>query len=188
MLDAFGISRAILPDCVGTSRDYGTLSIGEQRIPLRVCTGDQSAAAYAYGRPVETAALVNVGTGAFMITDFVPGSVATLKRNPNYWDKDPIGPGKGNALPYIDELRYLIIPDASTREAAMRTGKIDQWGLTGDQWETVNTLKKNVPALLAGLAFIDRFDVDRSEHLSLFIDHHEIAPTAVRLNFLSIEN
>ncbi len=91
----------------------------------------------------------NVGTGAFMITDFVPGSVATLKRNPNYWDKDPIGPGKGNALPYIDELRYLIIPDASTREAAMRTGKIDQWGLTGDQWETVNTLKKNVPALLA---------------------------------------
>jgi glycerol kinase len=66
LLDAFGIPRAILPDCVGTSRDYGTLSVGEQRIPLRACTGDQSAAAYAYGRPVETAALVNVGTGAFV--------------------------------------------------------------------------------------------------------------------------
>jgi peptide/nickel transport system substrate-binding protein len=89
----------------------------------------------------------NVGTGPFMITDYVPGSVVTLKKNPNYWGKDPIGPGKGNQLPYIDELRYLIIPDASTQEAAMRTGKIDQWSLLGEQWETVATLTKGVPAL-----------------------------------------
>jgi peptide/nickel transport system substrate-binding protein len=91
----------------------------------------------------------NVGTGPYMITDFISGSVATLKKNPNYWDKDPIGPGKGNQLPYIDEIRYLIIPDGSTREAAMRTGKIDQMALTGEQWETVNLLKKNAPALLS---------------------------------------
>ena len=96
----------------------------------------------------------NVGTGPFMLTDFVPGSVATLKKNPQYWDTDPIGPGKGNKLPYVDELRYLIIPDGSTREAAMRTGKIDQWGLTGDQWETAETLRKGVPALLQADATI----------------------------------
>ena len=91
----------------------------------------------------------NVGTGPFMITDFVSGSVATLKKNPNYWGVDPIGPGKGSKLPYIDELRYLIIPDASTREAAVRTGKIDQIGLTGEGWETADLLKKNAPALLS---------------------------------------
>ena len=66
LLDAFGIPRGILPDCVGTNDEYGTLVVGERRIPLRACTGDQSAAAYAFGRPVETAALVNVGTGAFV--------------------------------------------------------------------------------------------------------------------------
>ena len=91
----------------------------------------------------------NVGTGPFMITDFVSGSVATLKKNTNYWGVDPIGPGKGNKLPYVDELRYLVIPDPSTREAAMRTGKIDQMGLSGEQWETADLLKKNVPVLLS---------------------------------------
>lgn len=67
----------------------------------------------------------SVGTGAFIINDYVSGSVITLVKNPNYWDKDPIGPGKGNQLPYLSTLRYLIMPDASTRLAALRTGKID---------------------------------------------------------------
>jgi peptide/nickel transport system substrate-binding protein len=67
----------------------------------------------------------SVGTGPFMLTDVVPGSRMLLERNPNYWGTDPIGPGQGNQLPYIDSLQYLIIPDASTRLAALRTGKID---------------------------------------------------------------
>jgi pyruvate/oxaloacetate carboxyltransferase len=44
----------------------------------------------------------SVGTGPFMLTDLVASSSATLVRNPNYWDKDPVGPGKGNQLPYLD--------------------------------------------------------------------------------------
>lgn len=67
----------------------------------------------------------SVGTGPFMLTDFVPGSSATLVRNPNYWDKDPVGPGKGNQLPYVDKVRLLIITDISTRLAAMRTARLD---------------------------------------------------------------
>jgi len=66
LLDAFGLAGDILPQCVGTIREFGTLTVGPRQIPLRACTGDQSAAAYAFGRPVETAALVNVGTGAFV--------------------------------------------------------------------------------------------------------------------------
>lgn len=67
-----------------------------------------------------------VGTGPFMLTDYVPGSIEVMTRNPNFWMKDPVGPGKGNQLPYLDAVRQLIIPDNSTRYAAMRTGKIDQ--------------------------------------------------------------
>ena len=66
-----------------------------------------------------------VGTAAFMLTDYVGGSSVTYSRNPNYWEKDPIGPGKGNQLPYLDTMVNLIIPDVSTRLAALRTGKID---------------------------------------------------------------
>src|SRR3990172_2370819 len=61
-----------------------------------------------------------VGTGPFLLTDNVPGSQAMLPRNPNYWKNNPIGPGSGDQIPYIDVLQYLIIPDASTRLAAMR--------------------------------------------------------------------
>ncbi len=66
-----------------------------------------------------------VGTGPYMLTDLVPDSEVTFSRNPNYRMKDPVGPGKGNQLPYMDEIKELIIPDLSTQEAALRTGKID---------------------------------------------------------------
>ena len=72
----------------------------------------------------------SVGTGAFMLTDFVPASAATFIRNPNYWMTDPIGPGKGNQLPYLDGVRMLIIPDTSTRMAALRAGKLDALGFS----------------------------------------------------------
>ena len=37
-----------------------------------------------------------VGTGPFILTDFVDNSTATFTRNPDYWMTDPIGPGMGN--------------------------------------------------------------------------------------------
>jgi peptide/nickel transport system substrate-binding protein len=66
-----------------------------------------------------------VGNGPFIMKDFVDTSSATFVRNPNYWGKDPIGPGKGNQLPYLDGIDLFIISDASTNQAAFRTGKLD---------------------------------------------------------------
>ena len=64
-----------------------------------------------------------IGTGSFILKDFVPGSSATLVKNPNYWGYDERYPQ--NKLPYIDTVKYLIIPDDDTALAAMRAGKID---------------------------------------------------------------
>jgi peptide/nickel transport system substrate-binding protein len=66
-----------------------------------------------------------VGTGPFMLTDYVKGSSITYTKNPDYWETDPVGPGKGNRLPYIDSYRQLIIPDVASQLAAFRTAKID---------------------------------------------------------------
>ncbi len=68
---------------------------------------------------------VSWGTGPYITTDYVPASSISMKRNPNYWMKNPVGPGKGDQLPYIENVKFLIITDASTRLAAMRTGKVD---------------------------------------------------------------
>lgn len=87
-----------------------------------------------------------VGTAAFMITDQVAGSIATYSRNPSYWGTDPVGPGKGNQLPYVDTAKLLIVPDTSTRSAVMRTDRAD-W-VTGVEWEDAQSLLKTNPKLL----------------------------------------
>jgi peptide/nickel transport system substrate-binding protein len=64
-----------------------------------------------------------IGTGPFILKDFVSGASATLVKNPGYWAYDERYPQ--NQLPYMDSVKYLIIPDNATALAAMRTGKID---------------------------------------------------------------
>ena len=45
-----------------------------------------------------------IGTGPFILTDFVGGSSATLVKNPNYWGYDERYPQ--NQLPYVDSVKY----------------------------------------------------------------------------------
>jgi ABC-type transport system substrate-binding protein len=73
----------------------------------------------------------SVGAGAFMLSEYVPGSTVTLVKNPNYYMRETAGPGKGDQLPYVDSFRLLIIPDISTRMAALRTGRLDLAHLVG---------------------------------------------------------
>jgi peptide/nickel transport system substrate-binding protein len=87
----------------------------------------------------------SVGTGPFILKDYVTGSSARLVRNPRYWMTDPVGPGKGNQLPYLDAVTWLIIPDSSTRLAAMRTSKVDQ--LYDVALEEALELEKTTPKL-----------------------------------------
>jgi peptide/nickel transport system substrate-binding protein len=64
-----------------------------------------------------------IGTGPFILKDFVPGKSATLVKNPDYWGHDERHPQ--NQLPYLDSIKFLIIPDDNEALEAMRTGKVD---------------------------------------------------------------
>jgi peptide/nickel transport system substrate-binding protein len=87
----------------------------------------------------------NVGTGAFMIDDFVPGTQLSLIKNPNFWNKNPLGPGKGDKLPYVDSMKMIILPDLSTRMAALRTGKIDAMSqITADDAKSLMLTNKDL--------------------------------------------
>jgi peptide/nickel transport system substrate-binding protein len=74
---------------------------------------------------------VQVGTGSYYITDFVDNSVLTMERNNNYWDTNPVGLGKGDQLPYIDNIKFLIVQDSSTQLSALRTGKAEMVATAG---------------------------------------------------------
>jgi peptide/nickel transport system substrate-binding protein len=64
-----------------------------------------------------------IGSGPWIITNYVAGSEITLSRNPDYFEMDPLHPDQ--QLPYLDTLKLLIIPDPSSRFTALRTGQID---------------------------------------------------------------
>jgi len=82
-----------------------------------------------------------VGNGPFILKDYVSGSSIVYERNPEYWERDP----QGRPLPYVDGMICLIIPDASTRYAALRTGKIDV--LEFVPWRNAEELLSSNPEL-----------------------------------------
>ena len=70
-----------------------------------------------------------IGTGPFTMTEWTFGENFAYEKNPDYWAMDPKYPE--NPLPYIDTLRGLVITDGATRQAGLRTAKIDYVGQPG---------------------------------------------------------
>ena len=57
-----------------------------------------------------------VGTGPFMLEERVPGDRIIMRAFPDYWNPDE---------PRVERVIMRIIPDASTRVAAIQTGEVD---------------------------------------------------------------
>jgi len=66
LLELFGIPRQVLPVCVPTRHDFGSLRVGNHSVPVTIVNGDQSASLFAYGKIQPDTAYVNMGTGAFV--------------------------------------------------------------------------------------------------------------------------
>jgi peptide/nickel transport system substrate-binding protein len=64
-----------------------------------------------------------VGTGPFMFKEWVVDDHVTVVKNPDYAWPSQIFANQGQA--YLDELTFRIIPDASTRMNALKTGDVD---------------------------------------------------------------
>ena len=108
-----------------------------------------------------------IGTGPFILQDFVSGSSATLIRNPNYWGHDERYPQ--NQLPYVNTLKIIIIPDAATALSGLRSGKIDE--LDGISLQDANSIKKTKPEILQlGIPAAHGLDVDPRNDVKPFND------------------
>jgi peptide/nickel transport system substrate-binding protein len=81
-----------------------------------------------------------VGSGPFMLQSWQHNSTMTLVRNPYYWRKG----SDGKALPYLDGVKFEIIPDDATRILKLQSGELD--GAEFIPYSRVEELKKN-PAL-----------------------------------------
>jgi peptide/nickel transport system substrate-binding protein len=59
--------------------------------------------------------------GPFYVADYKPGSTVLLKRNPNYWKKDP----QGHQLPYLSAIQLDIQPNRDIELLHFRRGELD---------------------------------------------------------------
>ena len=108
-----------------------------------------------------------IGTGAYMVKDFVSDSSVTFIKNPSYWGYDERYPQ--NQLPYVDQVNVLIIANNTTALAALRTGKLDDLDLVS--WDSALALKKTNPELSQlGVLLGTELSVDPRNDLKPFND------------------
>ena len=66
LLALFSIDKNVLPTIVASQSLFGHLKLQTLSLPVKLLSGDQSAAAFAYGEPAEENCYINIGTGAFL--------------------------------------------------------------------------------------------------------------------------
>lgn len=77
-----------------------------------------------------------VGTGPFMFEQDVPGTKWVYKKHPNYFKE---------GLPYLEGVEFIVMPEMSTRVAAVLAGKLDM----GEPFTTLeaSAIKRTRPDL-----------------------------------------
>ncbi len=85
--------------------------------------------------------LAPVGTGPFKLMNYKSRDSVTLTRNDGYWRGKPV----------IEQIVYQFMPEASTRELALRTGEIDLIGIQARQ-DVVDRVRRSAKVDLAAPA------------------------------------
>lgn len=62
-----------------------------------------------------------VGLGPFRLKEYVTGQRVVLERNPYFWKVD----SKGQRLPYLDRMVFVIVKDFNTIQSKFAAGEID---------------------------------------------------------------
>jgi len=96
-----------------------------------------------------------IGTGPFMLSEYHPGERLVFKRNPYYWKKSL----EGQALPYLDKVIYLIIPDAQSQLLKFMDGELDATSVAGQDYPLLKPMEntKNFHIYEAGADYNSNF-------------------------------
>lgn len=181
LLARFGIDRRWLPAIAHSDAEYGELAVANRRVPLRLLSGDQSTAAFAYGELQADAAYLNVGTGAFAYRLAPAAPVASrLLRSVVHWSAAPqyvvegTVNGAGSALAWFAQ-RHGIADVGAELEAQWRDDAPGEavflngiGGLGSPDW------RAEFPSRFLGEATVERQLVAVAESI-VFLIHRNLA-------------
>jgi len=118
LCNLFGISQNLLPEIKASKSNYGQLIWQNHKIPMHLCTGDQSAAAFGNGKPHKERIYINTGTGAFIqnIGDDVPdmnnsrllASVVFTSDSEKIYALEGTVNGAGRALQWLSDKTGIV--------------------------------------------------------------------------------
>lgn len=110
LLTLFDIPAAILPTCVPVLHEYGNLACAD--IPVTAVCGDQSAAFFSQGQVKPNSAVINIGTGAFILApskhltnpaDLLAGIACSDSNTQTYLLEGTVN-GAGSALSWAQKI------------------------------------------------------------------------------------
>jgi peptide/nickel transport system substrate-binding protein len=121
-----------------------------------------------------------VTSGAWRVTQYVPGEKTVLGRNPYWYTVDQ----QNRRLPYLNEIVYVVVPDRDAADLKFRSGELDgldnvkpenyTWYRDNQQkgnftlhdlgpdlntnffWFNLNTVKKPTPGKAMGEPYVDK--------------------------------
>ncbi len=96
-----------------------------------------------------------VGTGPFMLEQYIPGQRVVLKRNPHYWRKDQ----ESNPLPYMDKIMHIVVQNQDVELLKFQSKEIDYLGMRGSDYPILkpNERRGNFTVYNVGPAFGTNF-------------------------------
>ncbi len=77
-----------------------------------------------------------IGTGPFLIDQYIAGERIVFRRNPDYWMTD----ANGDRLPYLDRIVQVVVPDLDGELEAFRSGLADVHGVLGHEFADLEPL------------------------------------------------
>jgi glycerol kinase len=188
LLAHFGIEARHLPRPVSSRHAFGSLVVGSERVPLCVCTGDQSAVPFAFGPPQFDSAYVNVGTGAFIQRPLAAPLIAAPLLTSVVWSDakrvtyvlEGTVNGASSALDWFSEVegvdahRMLASRDSATISATRAPLFLN--GISGlgspfwiadfaSRFVGSGTLEERFVALLDSILFLIRVNLDEMQHV-----------------------
>lgn len=78
-----------------------------------------------------------IGTGPFVVKEWVRNDHLTLDKNPNYWEMAP----DGKPYPYLDQLVFKQVGESATQVLQVQAGSLH--GSEGIPWSQIPTLEKD---------------------------------------------
>jgi len=131
-------------------------AMSQSILPKHCLMGPVQQKKFSFTWGIDTPPSQIIGTGPFMLSEYHPGERLVFKRNPHYWKKS-LTPGE--ALPYLDKVIFLIIPDPQAQLLKFIDGELDAAPVQGQDYPLLKPLEqqKNFHMYEAGADFGSNF-------------------------------